>query len=262
MTPILKYNYHTHTYRCGHAVGKEEEYILSAINMGIKRLGISDHIFLPHHSQLGIRGDIDELDGYLSSLKYLREKYKDKIEIKIGFEAEYLPSYLSYYQSLLDNHDIDYLILGQHCYEENDELKYYFRKDQLIDGFIRYVDDVIKGMETGLFKYVAHPDLFYNSCKDLDFYELEKGSRRIIEKAIELNIPLEINMCGMRKKNYDPNTHYPSNFFFILAREYQGVKFVYGVDAHDPEWINYDYIKKLIDFSNGLDLDVIDDYYI
>ena len=36
-------NYHTHTARCGHAEGTEEEYILTALRCGFKVLGFSDH---------------------------------------------------------------------------------------------------------------------------------------------------------------------------------------------------------------------------
>ena len=36
-------NYHTHTTRCGHAEGTEEEYILTALRCGYRVLGFSDH---------------------------------------------------------------------------------------------------------------------------------------------------------------------------------------------------------------------------
>lgn len=36
-------NYHTHTTRCMHAIGSEEEYILAAISAGYTELGFSDH---------------------------------------------------------------------------------------------------------------------------------------------------------------------------------------------------------------------------
>ena len=34
-----KNNYHTHTTRCFHAIGKDEEYVKAAIKAGIKELG-------------------------------------------------------------------------------------------------------------------------------------------------------------------------------------------------------------------------------
>lgn len=34
-------NYHTHTKRCGHAYGEDEDFVLSAIKYGIKELGFT-----------------------------------------------------------------------------------------------------------------------------------------------------------------------------------------------------------------------------
>ena len=42
----MKQNLHTHTTRCGHACGTEDEYVRSAIEGGLKTLGFSEHC--PH----------------------------------------------------------------------------------------------------------------------------------------------------------------------------------------------------------------------
>ena len=42
-------NYHTHTYRCGHAVGNEYEMIEAALHEGYQEIGMSCHIALPHY---------------------------------------------------------------------------------------------------------------------------------------------------------------------------------------------------------------------
>ena len=39
----MKTNYHTHTCRCGHAAGYEEDYVISAIENNVSILGFSDH---------------------------------------------------------------------------------------------------------------------------------------------------------------------------------------------------------------------------
>ena len=41
---MKKVNYHTHTYRCGHANGSEEDMIKAAINLRIEKLGICCHV--------------------------------------------------------------------------------------------------------------------------------------------------------------------------------------------------------------------------
>ena len=40
---MKKKNYHTHTARCMHAVGTDEEFILAAIEAGYTVIGFSDH---------------------------------------------------------------------------------------------------------------------------------------------------------------------------------------------------------------------------
>ena len=32
-------NYHTHTHRCNHAIGREEDYVKEALKVGLKILG-------------------------------------------------------------------------------------------------------------------------------------------------------------------------------------------------------------------------------
>ena len=123
---MLKTNYHTHTIRCGHASGEDEEFVLEAIALGFTELGFTDHIMLPDHPQIGIRGDYSLLDDYVNSLNKLKEKYKDRITIHIGFEAEAMKYYFPYYRSLLKSGKIQYLILGNHCEIVDGQLKWFF----------------------------------------------------------------------------------------------------------------------------------------
>ncbi len=88
------YNFHNHTYRCGHATGKDEEYVLEAIKNGYEVMGFSDHApyLFPkgHHS--GYRIQLDKAQDYANSIKALKEKYKSVIDIKLGYELEYFPA--------------------------------------------------------------------------------------------------------------------------------------------------------------------------
>ena len=92
-------NYHTHTTRCGHAEGTEEEYILTALRCGCKVLGFSDHTPWAYATPgfvSRIRMLPSQLDDYVLTLRGLREKYADKLHIRIGLEAEYFPAYLGW----------------------------------------------------------------------------------------------------------------------------------------------------------------------
>lgn len=250
MVMRFDYCYHTHTYRCGHANGKDKEYVINAIANGYKVLGFSDHVMLKGYKQPGIRGDYSQLNGYIKSINKLKKAFEDQIEIHIGFECEYLPSQMNYYKKLLKEKKVEYLILGQHCYiNQYKEFQWYLGMDNKHQRIEKYTHDLIEGMATGIFAYVAHPDYFVRLFQEYDPI-IEKCARMICEASLKYDVPLEMNLGGVRgwflKEN---NLHYPSPHFWRIAGE-MGVKTVIGVDAHDPKDFsisNYRYVFELID---------------
>ena len=249
---MIDYCYHTHTYRCGHAVGKEEEYVLSAIKHGIKVLGFSDHVFIPGLEQEGIRGHYSELDDYIDTVNELKEKYKDQIEIHLGFECEYSEKLDDYYHYLLEEKGVEYLIQGQHLFFlEDGTVDWLFSHKVDRDAILkRYVDELIKGMISGLFSYIAHPDLFIKLYEEITPY-VEEQMRRICAAAAKYHVPLEINLGGIRfeRYKYDKLT-YANERFFQIASEYD-VEVIVGVDAHNPndfdcDISDYDFAEMLI----------------
>ena len=77
----LKSNFHTHTFRCGHAKGDIKDYTKSAISFGFKNIGFSDHAFFPgiHHEFM--RGDFSLLDDYIKAFQKAKKKYGKKINM-------------------------------------------------------------------------------------------------------------------------------------------------------------------------------------
>lgn len=254
----LKYNYHTHTTRCGHAVGKDEEYVLRAIEIGIKELGFSDHTPFKGVTQEGVRMNYEQLDEYISSINNLKEKYKDKIKIFVGLEAEYFHEVDDYYKELLTK--VDYLICGQHfTYVEEEQTYAGFEKNSrpvLKD----YVDRVIGAIESGYFSYIAHPDLIMRSYVANDKFK-EEQMRRICEAAEKHHVPLEINLEGMRHKVLysDPykESYYPFLSFWKIVSEYD-IDVIIGADVHNPEHFLLDYDKYGFEIAEKYNLKLIE----
>ena len=233
---MIKANYHTHTYRCGHAVGEDEDYVREALAIGLQEIGFTDHIMLPYHSQPGIRGDYSVLDDYIKSLKELKEKYKDRIKIHIGFEAEAMKEYFPYYKKLLDDGVVEYIICGNHCEVKDDHLKFFFSSVTTKDDIIRYTNSLVTGMKTGLFKFVAHPDYYMGSYFKWD--EVAKScARKIISTAKKYDIPLEFNFGsvrrGMQILGDEYRFAYPYDKFWEMVKKYN-CKVLIGLDAHAP----------------------------
>lgn len=259
-----KNNYHTHTFRCGHAGNfKDEEYVLAAINNGFGTLGFSDHIMLPGISQESIRGDYALLDDYINSVNSLKETYKNKIKIHLGFEAEALPEFYDYYKELLSTKKIEYLILGNHSYFENNTLiSYFMDTNKLHDDLEKYTKLLIDAMATGLFKYVAHPDLFMKYFNVWDEHLIEV-TNRICDASLKYNLPLEINLacCFDRVPNIGIKEvfKYPYIEFWKIV-ESKGCKVIIGVDAHKPT--RFDRTQEVLDYtlnSLNLNLNIIDE---
>ena len=220
-------NCHTHTTRCRHASGTDEEYVLQAINDGLKVLGFSDHtpFIFPDGYYTHIRMYPDELEDYVLSILSLKEKYSGQIDIKLGLEVEYYPDRMSDLLQLLAPFDLEYLILGQHwCGNEQGE-DYNGNPTDDPARLTRYCDQTIEAMSTGLFSYLAHPDLL-NFTSDPVFYREE--NIRLCESAKAYDIPLEINLQGIRAHH-----PYPREDFWKIAGEI-GCKVVLGSDAHKP----------------------------
>ena len=243
------FNLHSHTSRCGHAYGTDKEYVLAAIEAGFTELGFSDHVMLPGVSQVGTRAEYSMLEDYVRSVTKLRRRYRDKIDIHVGFEAEwYGDTFKSYYQKLLDEGIVEYLILGQHCCLENGTLRWYATLDPST-RIRRYTDDLIAGMDSGLFLYVCHPDTFLRWHGVFD-EEARQCSVDICQAAVRNNIPLEINLSvgryAFERLQQEGSLDYPCAMFWDIASEL-GVTCVYGVDAHRPsdyETTPYDFYER------------------
>lgn len=224
-------NYHTHTERCHHATGSEREYIENAIAGGLKTLGFADHApqFFDGNYYSTYRMLPSVAPEYVQTLRDLKEEYKGKIDIKIGFEAEYAPKHFDEFVDLCDTLSVDYLILGQHFIGEEPEGQYSTFNTTNRDILKRYIDQVITGISTGRFMYVAHPDVI-NFKGNTDVYQQEV--ERLCKAAKKLDIPLEINLLGIRDSRF-----YPNPLFWEVAGQ-TGCTAVLGCDAHDPKAVN------------------------
>ena len=193
---------------------------------------------------------MDEIEDYTSTLVALREEYKDKIKILIGYEVEYTHKYFDKLLTELRKFPLDYLIQGQHFAPDEVEGVYMGFKSGDETRLKQYVDLTVEGMRTGLFSYLAHPDLVNFTGDDATY---KKHMVRIVETALECDIPLEVNMLGFVEKR-----NYPCDRFFSMAAQ-MGAKFVIGCDAHKPQMLNQpEAVSGFMDFLNRYGINVTD----
>ena len=245
-------NYHAHTFRCCHAYGTEEEYIQAALQRGLQIFGFSDHTpqYFSGNYYSFMRMYPEELDGYCNTVRELRAKYARQIQIPLGVEAEFYPGTWKEMLPRLQDAGVEYMILGQHWLgnEQNEHGSGGATADEAL--LKRYCHQVMEGLDTGKFTYLAHPDLF-NFVGDSRIYRYHM--RQLCRFARQANIPLEINLLGMYC-----NKHYPNREFWALAAE-EGCSAILGLDAHDPSHIaNHACEEKALEMVRHYGLKLLD----
>ena len=223
-------NYHTHTPRCRHAFNPEIEYVETAVAQGVKILGFSDHTpqFFAGEYYSRMRMRPEELQDYVDTVTALKSQYADRLQIHLGLEVEYYPAIFPKLLEVLRDQPIEYMILGQHWSGNEEGEEYNGRPSQSEEKLARYVDQVIEAIHTGLFTYIAHPDILRYEG-DPKRYAYHMG--RLCKAAKSCQVPLELNLLGIREER-----HYPNLLFWETAAQ-EGCQVVLGSDAHRPEQI-------------------------
>lgn len=241
----MKTNYHAHTKWCRHGSGEIEEMILKAIEKGYDEFAITEHI--PYPNYFGSRMYYDELDSFMNELNQVIEKYENKIKVYKALECEYFEEYHDYYIELKDKYNLDFLILGQHYPDLKDEKDFFFvEKDEDIKEYESYL---IRGMESGLFDFIAHPDIYLAR-----YYFTEQGkitANNIFKRAQELNLPIEINANGARKEHLG----YPSKEFWKEALNHNNIVIV-NSDSHHVDKIDDIGEKRAYELAKELGIKV------
>ena len=224
----MRANYHTHTWRCNHATGAEEDYVKAAVEQGFDILGFSDHTpqFFPEGYISKIRMEPGELPNYCALVRDLRDRYSQQIRIHVGLEVEYYPALFPELLRAVQDQGVEYLILGQH-FLGNEQNQPYTGAPTMDETVLqRYCEQAMDAMQTGVFTYFAHPDLIKFQG---DHAIYRKHMRRLCQEAKSCSLPLEMNLLGFWSQR-----NYPDIRFWSLAAE-EGCQAVLGWDAHAPE---------------------------
>lgn len=258
---LQNFNYHTHTRRCGHAIGVEEDYIKEAIEGGFDHIGFSEHIGYADWRDPTSRMAYADMENYEQEVKRLKEKYKGQINIYLGYESEYYPDLLDYYKEVRDR--VDYMILGAHSLIRDE--KTYLHDKAEDEDVLRMADLVEEGLSTGLFSYLCHPD-YYMQARDTFSDSCQEATIQMARAAKKYKVPVELNLGGYRKGTQEIDGKvqlaYPNTKTFEIMAENK-VDIVIGYDAHDPKVLANR--QDEIDLKNhfkDLDLNILSEFMI
>lgn len=242
-------NYHCHSLFCDGRADMES-FVRFAVTKGFSSFGFSSHAPLPFPTNWTM--EWDRMDDYLHEFERLKTKYKDRIELIIGLEIDYIddtynPSYPRFHRLPLDFRigsvhllpDMNGKLVDSDC----PATKFCTMVDEHFDGDIErvvklYYQRSKRMIELGGFDIVGHADkIHYNaSCyrpglKDEPWYDLLV--KDYLEEIAQYGYQVEIN-----SKSYPTlNTFYPDERYFEMMHSL-GIKVQVNSDSHYPDRIN------------------------
>ncbi len=240
------YDYHTHHIRCGHAQGSLEEYVESAIQKGLKNIGLSDHSPIYHlgddpHVKPDTAMAWSDLPEYLNECVALKEKYANRIGVRVGVESDYLPGWEDHYRSLWESAPMDYVIGSVHWVGDWHIFSKSLPEGETPQSILRAYLDRIEGAATsGIYNIMGHID----AIKVWDFMpkaEFVAAYTSTLQTIADAGVAIELNTSGWRKVCRE---QFPSREILAEANRL-GIPVCLGSDAHAPDLVAGDFDRAL-----------------
>ena len=247
-------NYHTHTFYCGHAGGTVKEYVETAIKNKIEELGFSEHAPIDLFND---RMSYEDFLQYLKDIEECQKEYSTQITIFKGLEIEYIEDQLDYIKELKSK--LDYMCFGAHFYNDGPDMKkkstYEITSKKQIKEYGEYV---VRAIKSGLFDFIAHPDLYMINYPKFD-RTCKKVAHQIFKAAEKYNAILEVNANGIRRglvnKKDGVYYSYPCYKFWEIGKKYK-VRIIVGSDSHNPKNLYDEAFIEANKFAEKLGLEI------
>jgi histidinol-phosphatase (PHP family) len=248
-------NYHCHSrFDDGHA--ELEEYVLAARRKGLRTLGFAGHAPVPFPCSWTIPAPL--LPEYLQTARRLQNTYRDRIELLVGLEVDYIPEIISPASAQIGALKLDFTVGSVHFI------------GRLADGQLWCADGAAEELEQGITEsfggdvrraveayyrlmaalvssappdIVGHFDVVKKNNRDskyfseqTDWYRSAVG--RTLEAVAASPCILEVNTGGIVRGT--SGALYPSEWILAecLKRE---IPVMINSDAHKPEQLDGHY---------------------
>ncbi|WP_026690790.1 histidinol-phosphatase [Alteribacter aurantiacus] len=239
-------DYHTHHDRCGHASGTLREVVEKAIEKGFDHIGLSDHspLFMDKrdHANPNMTMAKSQFPVYVEEMLLLREEYKNKIDVRIGVESDYIEGLEDRYISIYEKYPLDYIIGSVHYFDGfhvYDPRRWHRGEICVDEEYRKYLKLVQKAAKSGMFDILGHIDAIkgLNHKAQSDLTPLLEETAQVIAES---GVVVELNTSGLRKCG----EIFPSSAMLKLLHDRE-VAFTFGSDAHSPEELGYGWKESM-----------------
>jgi histidinol-phosphatase (PHP family) len=239
---VITFDYHSHNDRCGHAVGKLEDYVQQAVALGLTHFGMSDHgpaYWLEgDHAQPGIQMALSELPRYVEEALELKDLYADEISLAVGIEADFIEGYEDELAAWLAAHPFDYVLGSVHYCLGHSVFSHTRWREQRPEAIFRdYYRLVIAAARSGLFDILSHLTVIDTYAPPIPSSLADELYPQVAAAIAESGCIVELNTSCYRKQPLW-DAPYPNGKMLQTLLQH-GVPLTFGSDCHMPEEIHF-----------------------
>jgi histidinol-phosphatase (PHP family) len=239
---VITFDYHSHNDRCGHAVGKLEDYVQQAVALGLTHFGMSDHgpayWLAGDHAQPTIQMAVSELPSYVAEAMALKERYTDQIALAVGIEADFIEGQEEKLAGWLAAHPFDYVLGSVHyCLGKSVFDRRRWREQDPEAVFRDYYRLVIAAARSGLFDILSHLTVIDTYAPRISESLAAELYPPVAAAIAEAGCIVELNTSCYRKQPFW-DAPYP-NPKMLTELVKCGVPLTFGSDCHAPDEIHF-----------------------
>jgi len=252
-------NYHVHSEYSDDSIYPIEDVVKDAIELNINEICFTDHV------DFGIKKDFDhpeypatkphltnvDYKNYVKSINYLKDKYKDLINIKTGIEFGIQTHTLNKCKEVFDSYHFDFVILSIHQINdlEFDDPSYVLKFDNIVDAHLSYYEEMYECMlKYKDYSVLGHLDMIDRYIENIDFKYVKDIIEKILKLAIKDGKGIELNTSHIR---YRLNKTTPSKEILKMYYDLGGRIITIGSDSHSKEHLGFwlseakEYLKSI-----------------
>jgi histidinol-phosphatase (PHP family) len=223
-----------------------ERYRAAASERGIAELGASEHVYRFEQAlavwrhPFWLQNARDDLEEYCA---FVRER----TDLRLGIEADFVPGREQEMASLLGAYDFDYVIGAVHFLREEavdmDAYSVWDTAGSPEEIWRRYFQTLGEAARSGLFDVLGHPDLVkvWGRGRPRPEGDLRRWYELAMDGIAESRIAVEVSTAGVRKPVQEI---YPAPAFLQMCLQ-AGAKVALSSDAHCPQDVGAGYEPAL-----------------
>ncbi|MCG3417630.1 histidinol-phosphatase HisJ family protein [Oceanobacillus jordanicus] len=228
-------DYHHHTDNSFDSKASMDKVCSEAIKKGINEICFTEHYAV--NPNLPTYGHMD-FQRYFNQIEQVRNKYGKHLVIKAGIELCEPHLMMDTYREVLQELELDFILGSVHNINEI-KLRKFMSGKTPVEVYQSYFNEVFSLVSNADIDVIAHLDLMkryaIEAKGNYDFNYFRKDLERILIKAIERGIGLEINTSGI--SNVKVNEAFPNIDVLKLYHSLGGQILTIGSDSHLAETV-------------------------